>query len=253
MASYNSVLITGASSGIGRALAEALAAPGVKLHLGGRDAARLEEAAEACRAKGATVATRVADVTDAAAMADWIGAALPLDLVVANAGISGGSGVGQGETAEQARAIFAVNLDGALNTALPAIAAMRAAGRGTVAVVASIAGFLPLPGAPAYGASKAALDHWAVATAPALAREGVRLVSVCPGFVRTAMTARNPYPMPGLMDAERAAHIILRGIGRGHVRVVFPWWMGALARLGGMLPAALLARLPGKPALPPAA
>jgi short-subunit dehydrogenase len=96
-----------------------------------------------------------------------------------------------------------------------------------------------------------ALDRWAAAMAPGLAREGVRLVSVCPGFVRTAMTARNPYPMPGLMDAERAAGIILRGLERGRGRVVFPWWMGTLARLGGMLPPGLLARLPGKPALPP--
>jgi short-subunit dehydrogenase len=74
---------------------------------------------------------------------------------------------------------------------------------------------------------------------------------VCPGFIRTAMTARNPFPMPGLMDAERAAAIILRGLARGRERVVFPWWMGLLARIGGLLPLrTAMARLPGKGALP---
>src|SRR5580692_3563444 len=100
-----SVLITGASSGIGRALAEACAAPGVTLHLSGRDAARLAEAASACRARGAEALPTVLDITDATAMAAWIGAAGRLDLVIANAGISAGTG-GRAETAAQCRTIF---------------------------------------------------------------------------------------------------------------------------------------------------
>jgi NAD(P)-dependent dehydrogenase (short-subunit alcohol dehydrogenase family) len=193
-------------------------------------------------------------------MASWIGRAGRLDLVVANAGISGGTGRGATETAAQIRAIFAVNLDGMLNTALPAMAAMQSQApgadgvRGRIAVVASIAGFLPAPGAPSYCASKAAADAWTVGTATFARTRGIHLTSICPGYVRTGMTAANRFPMPGLMDADRAATIILRGIAAGRRRVVFPWWMGAAARVAGLLPPAwsgrLLAKAPGKDALP---
>jgi NAD(P)-dependent dehydrogenase (short-subunit alcohol dehydrogenase family) len=260
MVTFPSVLITGASSGLGRALAVECAAPGVTLHLSGRDAARLEGAAAECRARGAAVAARVLDVRDSAAMADWIAAAGRLDLVVANAGISAGTGDGRPESAAQTRAVFAANLDGVLNTVLPALAVMRgqapgAAGvRGHIAVVASIAAFVPAPGAPAYCASKAAVDAWTVSAAVTARQEGVVMTSLCPGYVRTAMTARNRFPMPGLMEADRAARIMLRGIAAGRRRVVFPWWMGVAGRLVGLLPlrwsGALLSAPPGKEGLP---
>jgi len=256
MTSLPSVLITGASSGIGQALALALAAPGVTLHLSGRDASRLEAVAAGCQRRGATVAPCVLDVRDEAAMAGWIGAAGRLDVVVANAGISGGTGDVFAEKPAQARAIFAINLGGVLNTVQPAIETMAAqpAGRdgvrGRIAVIASIAAFVAAPNAPAYCASKAAVDAWTVASAPGLRRSGIVLTSVCPGYIRTAMTARNRFPMPGLMDADRAARIILRGIAAGRVRVTFPWWMGLGARVGGLLPprlvGGLLARQRGK-------
>ena len=252
---WKSVLVTGASSGLGRALAEVLAAPGVTLHLSGRDAARLEATAEVCRARGAMVAPRVVSVTDAPAMAEWIAQAGRLDLVIANAGISGGTGDAV-EPAAQAAQVFATNLTGVLNTALPAIEAMAAQApgtdglRGRVAVVASIAAFVASPSAPAYCASKAAVDAWTVGTAAVARRQGVLMSSVCPGYVRTAMTARNRFPMPGLMGAERAAGIILRGLSRGARRIVFPWWMGLAARIVGLLPLAVSTRLlntvPGK-------
>jgi short-subunit dehydrogenase len=250
------VLITGASSGIGRALALTLAAPDAVLHLGGRDAARLAAVAEACRARGATAEARVVDVRDSAAMAAWIAGAGPLDVVIANAGISGGTGQGALETAAQTRAIFAVNVNGMLNTILPAIELMLrrprdvAGVRGRIAVIASIAAFLPAPGAPAYCASKTAVDRWTLAMAPSLRPHGVLLTSICPGFIRTPMTANNTFAMPGLMDAERAAQIMLRGIAAGRMRVVFPWWLAAVSRLIAALPprlgAALLARGPNK-------
>ncbi len=253
---WKSALITGASSGLGRALAEVLAAPGVTLHISGRDAGRLEATAEACRAKGASVAPRVVSVTDAPAMADWISQAGRLDLVIANAGISGGTGDAV-EPAAQAAQVFATNLTGVLNTALPAIEAMAAQApgadglRGRVAVVASIAAFVASPSAPAYCASKAAVQRWAEALDASERRRGIRLHAVCPGFIRTPMTARNPFAMPGLMTPEQAARRTLDGIAAGRVRVVFPWGLYAAARLTGALPPswrnAMMGRLPAKP------
>ena len=123
-----SILITGASSGLGEALARAYAGPGVTLALSGRDGRRLEAVAEACRALAAEVTAEVVDVTERDAMGRWIEAAddaRPLDLVIANAGISAGTG-GTDDPEAQARAIFAVNLTGVLNTVHPVVARMRA-------------------------------------------------------------------------------------------------------------------------------
>lgn len=248
-------LVTGASSGLGRALALVCARPGATLHLGGRDAGRLAETAAHCRAQGAEAQIAALDVTDEAGMADWIGGCGRLDLVFANAGRTGGTGSGT-ESPDATRAIFRTNVDGVLNTALPAIQAMRGqtpgtdGWRGRVAVIASIAALVAAPGAPAYCASKAAVDRWAVALAPSLRRDGIELSSACPGYIRTPMTERNRFPMPGLMDADRAARLILDGVMAGRRRVAFPWWMAAGATLAGLLPPALLGatmgRLPGK-------
>ena len=250
---FPSVLITGASSGLGRALALACAHPGTLLHCSGRDAARLAELGAAARAKGAEVREAVLDVRDADAMAAWIADAGPLDLVIANAGVSAGTGRGEPESPAQTRLLVETNLLGMLNTVHPALAAMRAQApgpdgvRGRIAVVASIAAFVAAPGAPAYCATKAAADVWTVATAAVAARDGVVLTSVCPGYIRTPMTAGNRFPMPGLMDAERAAAIILRGVARGRRRVVFPWWLGLAACVVGLLPRRLSTALLGWP------
>lgn len=252
MTRFSSVLISGASSGIGAALALACAGPGVTLHLGGRDGGRLGAVAAQARARGAEVMERIVDVRDAADMAAWVRGARRLDLVVANAGISAGTGTVGAETPEQVRSIFATNLDGALNLALPALEVMGAQApgsdgvRGRIATVASIAAFVPAPGAPSYCASKAALDGWTVATAEVARRRGIVMTSVCPGYIRTPMTATNRFPMPGLMDADRAAAIILRGIGAGKRRVAFPWYMAAVARLMGVLPVTLVTGLVGR-------
>jgi NAD(P)-dependent dehydrogenase (short-subunit alcohol dehydrogenase family) len=255
---WSRVLVTGASSGLGRALAEACAAPGVTLHLSGRDPARLGGAASACRARGAAVHEAVLDVTDAGAMAGWIGGAGRLDLVIANAGVSGGTG-GATEPADQVQRIFATNVTGVLNTALPAIEAMAGQPpgpdglRGRVAVIASVAAFVAAPGAPAYCASKSAVQRWAEALDATERARGIRLHAVCPGYIRTPMTARNPFPMPFLMDAEEAARRTLSGIARGRVRVAYPLPLYLAARLAGGLPPtwrnALFTRLPAKQAM----
>jgi len=157
--------------------------------------------------------------------------------VIANAGVSAGTG-GQGESETQAREIFAVNLAGVLNTVWPAIGPMRRRGFGQIAVVASIAGFRGIPGTPAYSASKAAAKAYGEALRGWLARDGIRVSVVLPGFVRSRMTANNPFPMPLIMDADRAARIIRRGLAADKARIAFPWPMYALAWLVGALPPA---------------
>lgn len=250
-----SILITGASAGLGAALALECAAPGVTLHLSARDAARLAGTAEACRARGAMVHPVGLDVRDAAGMEAWIGGVGRLDLVIANAGISGGTGDAM-ESAEMARDIFETNVTGVLNTALPAITAMaaqvpRADGlRGRIAIIASLAAFVAGPTAPAYCAGKSAVQRWAEARDATERRRGIRLHAICPGFIRTAITDRNAFPMPGLMAPEEAARRTLAGIRAGRVRVVFPWPLYAMSRITGALPPGwrnrMMLRLPAK-------
>lgn len=253
---WTQIAITGASSGLGRALALACARPGARLHLAGRNPERLAATAAECRALGAGVAERTLDVRDADAAAAWIGGMASLDLLIANAGISGGTGGGS-EPAGQIKAIFETNVTGVLNTALPALEKMAAqpAGadgiRGRVAVIASVAAFVAAPGASAYCASKAAVQRWAEAYDATERRRGLRIHAVCPGYVRTPMTAVNEFPMPFMLSAEEAARRTLDGIAAGRTRIAYPWPTYALARLAGALPlslrAAVAARLPAKP------
>ena len=240
-----SLLLTGASSGLGAGLANAYARPGATLHLSGRDAERLEAVAERCRAKGAEVFASILDVTDRDATAAWVAEAEvrhPLDLVIANAGISAGTG-GGGESAEQTRAIFAVNVDGVFNTVMPALAPMRSRKAGRIGIMSSLAGFRGLPGAPAYCASKAAVRVWGEALRGELAPDGVAVSVICPGFVTTPMTAVNRFKMPFLMDVDRAAAIIAQGLERGQGRIAFPFPMHLAVRLLASLPSAWVDRL----------
>jgi short-subunit dehydrogenase len=247
---YRSILITGASGGIGAALALAFAAPGVHLALGGRDPARLESIAEACGRTGALAESARVDVTHREAMAAWVLAAdraAPLDLVIANAGTAGPGGYGGPEAA---RTIFAVNLDGVLNTVEPILPPMSARGRGQLALMSSLASFRGLPSAPAYCASKAAVRVWGEALRGRLGRQGITVSVICPGFVRTPMTAGNPFPMPLIMSPERAAAIIRRGLLRRRARIAFPlplyWGVRLLQALPRGAADRWLARLPDK-------
>ncbi|WP_430436700.1 SDR family NAD(P)-dependent oxidoreductase [Oceanibaculum nanhaiense] len=246
------ILITGASSGLGAELARTYAAPGVTLALTGRDAARLEAVVEQCRASGAAVEAAVLDVTDAAALKDWMLArddVLPIDLAIANAGISAGTG-GDTEPVEQVRRIFAVNVDGVMNTVLPLIPRMQARRRGQIALMASMAGFRGFPGAPAYCGSKAAVKIYGEGLRGMLAGSGVEVSVICPGYVRTPMTDRNGFPMPFLMEAGKAARIIRNGLTRNKARIAFPlpilaavWLLQALSP--GLIDP-LMRRLPSK-------
>ncbi len=204
----------------------------------GRDDARLQALACDCRAAGAETAIAIADVTDRAAMLREIGRAdmrHPLDCVIANAGISAGTDGGR-ESADQVARIYAVNVDGVVNTVMPALDAMLPRRKGRIAIMSSLAGFAGFAGAPAYCASKAAVRVWGEGLRSDLARDGIGVSVICPGFVRSPMTDVNDFPMPFLMDADRAARIIRRGLGRNRARIAFPLPMYAAVRILAALP-----------------
>lgn len=237
-----SILITGASSGIGRALAVAYARPGVTLFLGGRAEDRLQAVAADCTARGAKVTTAAIDVTDGPAMQEWISAcdeAAPLDLVMANAGISLGDAL-EYDLARHTSEIFAVNVDGVFNTVHPAIHVMRRRKRGQVAIMSSLAGYFGMAGAPAYSSSKVAVRAYGEALRGLLRPQGITVNVICPGFIETHMTARNRFRMPFLMKPEKAAEIIRRGLADNKGRIAFPFPMLAVVRLLQALPASWL-------------
>jgi short-subunit dehydrogenase len=192
-----------------------------------RDRERLALVESACRAAGARVESAAIDVADTAAMADWLrqfDRAHPVELVIANAGMSAGPdpdspGEPQATTLRQ----IAVNLVGAVNTIAPLVPALCARGRGRVVAIASVAAFRGLPYSPGYCASKAGLRAYAEALRPRLARHGVGVTVVSPGFFASPMTDRWEGPTPFLASGERAARRIKHGIDRGAARIAFPW------------------------------
>jgi short-subunit dehydrogenase len=250
MKKFTHSVITGASSGIGAALARLYARPGVRLGLTGRDAARLEEVAGACRAMGAEAIAKIIDVTDRAGMEKWLietDEAQPIDLVIANAGISAGMGDSRaGESPAQVRKLFDVNLTGVLNTIDPVLPRMISRGHGSLALMSSLAAFRGWPGAPAYCATKAAVKSYGEGLRGAIARTGVNVHVICPGFVRSRMTAVNKFPMPLLMDAERAAEKIAAGIVRNRGRIAFPFPLHFFAWLCGAAPDFIAQKILGK-------
>ncbi len=250
------IVITGASSGIGEALALYYAAEGVHLSLSGRNTDRLGTVAEACRTKGAAVDEKVTDVTNRESMQEWlqeIDSERPIDLLVANAGISAGMGDSKtGEDSTQVRRLFEVNLFGVLNTIDPVLPCMIKRGRGHIALVASLAGFRGWPGAPAYCATKAAVKVYGEGLRGSIAHTGVKVHVICPGFVKSRMTAVNKFRMPMLMDAPRAAEAIAKGIGKNRGRIAFPlpmhFAMWLCASLPDVLAQKILTAMPAKDA-----
>lgn len=259
------LLITGASSGIGRALALAYARDGASLVLLGRDAERLEAAARACLAVGAQEAeTYVADVRDRDAMARIVQSAhdkRPIEILIANAGVATGLSPGQiVETPEAVRAMLAINVAGIFNTVEPAIAPMCARKSGRIAIVGSMAGVRALPHSPAYCAAKACVHMWADCLRAQLASHGVHVALIVPGYVKTPMSARTivktPFSaraaakpsasgsvdtwQPGALSDEDAARIIKRGLERRRGVIAFPRYMYWAMRLFSFLPAALV-------------
>ena len=239
MKNPKAVIITGASSGLGAGLALAYAAPGVTLLLTGRNPERLQSVATDCETRGAKVLTAVIDVADREAMDQLLtdfDRVYGTELVIANAGIGHGTGRYLMERAHETADVLDINVAGVTNTVMPLVNRMAARGRGQIAVMASIAGFAAISYSPTYAASKAFVKHWGEALHGRLKPFGVEVSTLCPGFVRSPMTDANRFPMPFLMEHERAIAIMKRGLEAGRGRISFPWAVTWVAGLLGALP-----------------
>lgn len=248
MKTFSSIVLTGASSGIGEAVALDYAGPGVALALTGRDAERLEMVAAGCRAKGATVVAETIDVTDRERLLPWLTAfdqAHPVDLVLANAGISIDKDNSSLDDFSIIRKTLDVNINGVLNTVEPLLAPMIARKRGQIGIVSSLAGFIGLPYSASYNASKAAVRVWGESIRYVLKKDGIGVSVICPGFVVSRITADAPFPMPFMMTASRASSIIRRGLAANKPRIAFPIGTKAGVWLGSILPGSWTARLLG--------
>lgn len=231
------IVVTGASRGIGQALAVALSRPGATLALVGRDADRLQETARACRESGGAAEIVPVDVRDRAALRSSLLAfdgAHPVSLCVANAGLALPSATAMGD--DTAYDEIAVNLVGALNTILPLVGPMTARGAGQLALVSSLAAFAPLPDSPGYSASKAGLLSYGLALRERLHATGIRVSVICPGYIDTDLGAVYGGWRPLTLSAELAARRILSGLAENRPVIAFPRRLALAARLSTVVP-----------------
>lgn len=240
VANPKTVVITGASSGIGEALAVRYAGAGCVLGLVGRDRERLARVAERCRAAGSDVREALIDVRDRAALADWLrdfDRTSPIDLVFANAGVSTGTPPGRPhEDADAAFLLMQINVLGMVNTVQPLLPLMLSRGRGQIAVMSSVAALVPLADSPAYSASKSAILSYGLALRDRVHAAGVRVNVLCPGFVTSPMSARIKGWRPLEMSADAAAERIARGLARDREVIAFPWPLVFVSRIAAWLP-----------------
>ena len=240
------VFITGASSGIGQALAQRFASEGWRLALVARRGAELQAWADAQGLDASRARVYAADVRDVRSIVDACRACLAAqglpDVVVANAGISVGIDTSDFDDLEVLRATFETNNIGMAATFHPFVDAMRQRGSGRLVGIASVAGIRGLPGHGAYCASKAAAISYCESLRGECAPSGVRVVTLLPGYIDTPLTRGNRYSMPFLMPAEAFAERAFAAIVAGDSYRVIPWQMGVLAKLLRLLPNAVFDR-----------
>ena len=248
------VLITGASSGIGQALAKELAGQGAKVGAVARRVDLLDKLAGEIRMAGGTIETAIADVTNR----DQLHAAIqqlkqklgPVDLLIANAGVADYTGADP-MNVPGVEVMMRVNYLGVVYAFEAVLPDMLARKSGHLAAVSSLAAYKGLPGSAGYCASKAAVSSYCKGLRIELAPRGVAVTTICPGFVRSEMTAKNVHPMPFMMDADRAAKQIANALRKRTKVYNFPWIMYRLMRATRFMPDRMVRkRLMGGPAKP---
>ncbi len=242
MAGDRNIVIFGCSRGIGRALAEEYARRGARLVLLSRDQDAIAELQRAIEAQGGEAWSRNCDVSDAEDVQAAVSYAREclggIDVAIVNAGVGGPEWMRDFRASEYRR-VMETNTFGIANVLEVLIPVMRAQGGGVIAGVTSIAEVRGFPGSAAYCSSKAAASTLLESARVELRDFGIRVLTVRPGFVRTAMTAKNEFFMPFLMSPARAARIIRRGIERRRRIIAFPWPTVLLSRIVRVLPNAL--------------
>lgn len=243
MSGTSTILITGASSGLGAGLARAYASAGVRLVLVGRNAERLDAVAHACRASGAEVVTGQFDVGVAEPLGGWLLARdeeAPFDLLIAAAGVSAGASVaGEPEGVALAAMQVRTNLLGTIHTIEPLLPRLVARGTGQVAVVASVAALRGLPYSCGYSASKAGIRAYGEALRGLLSPRGVAVSVVVPGFFDTPMTDRWKGPTPFMVGLDRMVAVIRRGLDKRRPRITFPRLLALGSQAADLLPATI--------------
>jgi short-subunit dehydrogenase len=239
------ILITGASSGIGMALAKEYAKSEVNLFLCARNYQILQELKQICKEFKANIFIKKLDVRNKEECEAWITKIeenYPIDLIIANAGISAGTSGGI-ESDAQVRAIFDTNLYGVLNIINPAIVKMKERKSGQIAIISSLAGFRGMPSSPAYSASKAAVRLYGEGLRGNLADFGIKVNVICPGYIKTAMTDANNFYMPFLMSVETAVKKIKKAIAKNKSRAAFPFPLYFAVWLAAALPVCITDRI----------
>lgn len=218
------ILITGASSGIGQALAVYYAQHGAQnLFICGRNSERLSETVKSCEQYGVKVYSKIIDVTNKETLAEWINECeriAPLHLVIANAGVATLS-----EIPNNVYNTFTTNIFGVLHTVIPTIEIykQRKDKQKAIAIISSIAGYHGLPSCPSYSASKACVKAWGEALRGDLLQYNIKVSTICPGFVRSRITDKNTCPMPFFWETEKAAAVIAGRIDKNIGLIAFPW------------------------------
>ena len=250
------VFITGASSGIGASLARHYASQGAQLGLTARRADLLYAVAKSIAQMGAPPPRVYAcDVRDIAALkaaaADFCQSFGAPDIVIANAGVSKGTLTSEGDDLTVFQDVFDINVMGMVNTFHVFVGVMTARKTGTLVGIASVAGFRGIPGGGAYSASKAACIRYCESLRVELKLSGVSVVTICPGYIRTPMTAVNKFKMPFLIDVDEAVIRFARAINAKTSFAVIPWTMGIAARVLRLIPNWLydliFSKMPRKP------
>lgn len=234
------LLVTGASRGIGRAVALNFAARGARLLLLGRDRISLNNVAEQCRRAGGSATLLLVDIQDAEEMKARLldlDSQHPIDLIIANAGVTSGPSIlGGTEPWQDLQAVARTNFLGTLNTVAPLLDNMIARKSGQIAIVGSLAATGRLPFCPSYSAAKAGIETYGRALRRALKQHDIKVNVVSPGYVETAMSQRIVGSKPFMMTAEKAAEIIYRGLRKNKAHIVFPRRLGWLTALSALLP-----------------